>query len=164
MANPMLESWCSGLEISFFIDSPAGSKKEKFGRQILATSSKNWLPALNFWVHRWPMSHNFEPWSSILTAPKQCRHGGVWNLFFFTSLEEPVPDYKPPFEAELGPSITSEHIREYVARQKRRPGFPDVWKNNHPVGSLSWMLCKLSFSIPTLLSCIAIVFKTSIWN
>lgn len=46
--------------------------------------------------------------------------------------KEPVPDYKPPFETELGPSITSEHIREYVARQKRRPGFPDVWKNNHP--------------------------------
>ena len=46
-----------------------------------------------------------------------------------------MPDYKPPFEAELGPSITSEHIREYVARQKRRPGFPDVWKNNHPVSS-----------------------------
>ena len=44
-----------------------------------------------------------------------------------------MPDYKPPFEAELGPSITSEHIREFVARQKRRPGFPDVWKNNHPV-------------------------------
>ncbi|XP_068715631.1 bone morphogenetic protein receptor type-2-like [Montipora foliosa] len=46
--------------------------------------------------------------------------------------KEPVSDYKPPFEAELGPSITSEHIRDYVARQKRRPGFPDVWKNNHP--------------------------------
>lgn len=46
--------------------------------------------------------------------------------------KETVPDYKPPFEIELGPSITSEHIRDYVARQKRRPGFPDVWKNNHP--------------------------------
>ena len=55
------------------------------------------------------------------------------HLMILLSLEEPVPDYKPPFEVELGPSITSEHIRDYVARQKRRPGFPDVWKNNHPV-------------------------------
>ena len=54
-------------------------------------------------------------------------------LFWFPCLGEPVPDYKPPYEAELGASITSEHIREFVARQKQRPGFPDVWKNNHPV-------------------------------
>ncbi|KAL9966078.1 hypothetical protein ACROYT_G024092 [Oculina patagonica] len=45
---------------------------------------------------------------------------------------EPVPDYKPPFEAELGPSFTNEAMQEFVARQKKRPGFPDVWKHNHP--------------------------------
>nr|XP_058972784.1 bone morphogenetic protein receptor type-2-like [Pocillopora verrucosa]XP_058972785.1 bone morphogenetic protein receptor type-2-like [Pocillopora verrucosa] len=45
---------------------------------------------------------------------------------------EPVPDFRPPFEAELGSSITSEDIQDYVARQKKRPGFPDVWKHNHP--------------------------------
>lgn len=46
---------------------------------------------------------------------------------------ESVPDYKPPFETELGESITNEAMQEFVARQKRRPGFPDVWKHNHPV-------------------------------
>lgn len=60
-----------------------------------------------------------------------------------------MPDYKPPFEAELGPSITNEHIREYVARQKMRPGFPDVWKHNHPVSGFQ----VYSFLLAPKLSC-----------
>ena len=48
---------------------------------------------------------------------------------------EPVPGYKPPFETELGESITNEAMQEFVAGQKRRPGFPDVWKHNHPVSA-----------------------------
>ena len=59
---------------------------------------------------------------------------GLTDWFSFPS-GEPVPDYKPPFEAELGELITNEAMQEFVARQKRRPGFPDVWKHNHPVSA-----------------------------
>ncbi|XP_032238544.1 bone morphogenetic protein receptor type-2 isoform X2 [Nematostella vectensis] len=44
---------------------------------------------------------------------------------------EQVPPYKAPFEAELGPMITSEHMHTYVVQKKLRPGFPDAWKRNH---------------------------------
>lgn len=58
---------------------------------------------------------------------------GLTDCYSFPS-GEPVPDYKPPFETELG-EITNEAMQEFVARQKRRPGFPDVWKHNHPVSA-----------------------------
>lgn len=70
---------------------------------------------------------------SSLGPPKDILSVFHYLIIILLSSEATVPDYKPPFEVELGPSITSEHIRDYVARQKRRPGFPDVWKNNHPV-------------------------------
>lgn len=57
------------------------------------------------------------------------------NIHLLSPPDEPVPDFRPPFEAELGSSITSEDIQDYVARQKKRPGFPDVWKHNHPVSN-----------------------------
>ncbi|KXJ14825.1 bone morphogenetic protein receptor type-2 [Exaiptasia diaphana] len=43
-----------------------------------------------------------------------------------------VPEYKLPFEAELGSMITSEAMHTFVVFKKARPGFPDAWKNNHP--------------------------------
>lgn len=60
---------------------------------------------------------------------------------------ESVPDYKPPFETELGESITNEAMQEFVARQKRRPGFPDVWKHNHPVSDFELNRKKASVSL-----------------
>ena len=60
---------------------------------------------------------------------------------------EPVPDYKPPFETELGELITNEAMQEFVARQKRRPGFPDVWKHNHPVSAFKVNRMEASVSL-----------------
>lgn len=44
-----------------------------------------------------------------------------------------VPEFKLPFEAELGAMITSEAMHTFVVTKKARPGFLDAWKNNHPV-------------------------------
>ena len=52
------------------------------------------------------------------------------NLFLL--IEETVPEYKPPFERELGP-IEPENLHAYVVQNKSRPLFPDAWKHNHLV-------------------------------
>ena len=54
-------------------------------------------------------------------------------LLLLLTSEEEVPEYKLPYERELGPMIAVEHLRKFVVNQKSRPGFPDAWKHNHPV-------------------------------
>lgn len=49
----------------------------------------------------------------------------------------PVPEYKPPFHAEVGANPTFEEMQMIVVRAKRRPKFPEVWKEtNQAVRSL----------------------------
>ncbi|KAK7480963.1 hypothetical protein BaRGS_00027778, partial [Batillaria attramentaria] len=49
----------------------------------------------------------------------------------------PVPEYKPPFHAEVGANPTFEEMQMIVVRGKRRPKFPEVWKEtNQAVRSL----------------------------
>jgi hypothetical protein len=56
------------------------------------------------------------------------------SYYFYNCLTEGlVPEYKLPFEPELGPMITSEAMHTFVVSKKARPGFPDAWRNNHPV-------------------------------
>lgn len=43
---------------------------------------------------------------------------------------QPVPEYKLPFERELGP-VEQENLNVYVVQNKSRPRFPDAWKHNH---------------------------------
>ena len=46
----------------------------------------------------------------------------------------PVPDYKLPFEEEIGIHPTFEDMQNLVSRNKTRPKFPAVWKDtNHAV-------------------------------
>lgn len=79
-------------------------------------------------------------WTHYLTVHSlfsECK--GLTGRYYFPS-GEPVPDYKPPFEAELGTSIASEDMKDFIVQEKRRPGFPDVWKHNHPVSGFQCIL------------------------
>ncbi|XP_076437402.1 uncharacterized protein LOC143276663 [Babylonia areolata] len=49
----------------------------------------------------------------------------------------PVPEYTPPFQTEIGSSPTFEEMQLMVVRAKKRPRFPEVWKEtNQAVRSL----------------------------
>lgn len=49
----------------------------------------------------------------------------------------PLPEYAPPFQAEVGSNPTFEDMQMAVARNKKRPRFPEVWKEtNSAVRSL----------------------------
>ncbi|XP_070536397.1 bone morphogenetic protein receptor type-2-like isoform X1 [Ptychodera flava] len=43
----------------------------------------------------------------------------------------PVPDYQLPFEAIIGQHPNFEEMQVLVSREKKRPQFPDAWKENH---------------------------------
>ncbi|KAH6930578.1 hypothetical protein HPB50_014744 [Hyalomma asiaticum] len=43
-----------------------------------------------------------------------------------------VPDYKMPFEAEVGAYPSTDQMQVLVARHKARPLFPDIWKDSNP--------------------------------
>jgi len=45
----------------------------------------------------------------------------------------PTPDYRLPFEAEVGAHPSFEEMQVAVARNKLRPAFPDMWKNTNMV-------------------------------
>ena len=45
----------------------------------------------------------------------------------------PTPDYRLPFEAEVGAHPSFEEMQVAVARNKLRPAFPDMWKNTNLV-------------------------------
>lgn len=44
--------------------------------------------------------------------------------------KEPVPEYKLPYNRELGP-VEQENLNVFVVQNKSRPRFPDAWKHNH---------------------------------
>lgn len=44
-----------------------------------------------------------------------------------------VPEYKLPFEAEIGLHPTFEQMQVLVSRHKARPLFPEVWKDSNLV-------------------------------
>jgi len=80
------------------------------------------------------------PWTKcfVLDEPLNYYH---FEIHTFVIVEGQVPDFKLPFEAELGPMITSEAMHAYVVLKKARPGFPDAWKNNHPVSNNDFLEC-----------------------
>jgi bone morphogenetic protein receptor type-2 len=43
-----------------------------------------------------------------------------------------VPNYKQPFEHEIGQHPTFEQMQVLVTRNKARPLFPDIWKDSNP--------------------------------
>ncbi|CAN7983156.1 unnamed protein product, partial [Ixodes hexagonus] len=43
-----------------------------------------------------------------------------------------VPEYKMPYEAEVGVHPSTEQMQVLVARHKARPLFPDIWKDSNP--------------------------------
>ena len=45
----------------------------------------------------------------------------------------PTPDYRLPFEAEVGVHPSFEDMQVAVSRNKLRPAFPDMWKNTNMV-------------------------------
>lgn len=55
-----------------------------------------------------------------------------WELISRCSDQDgPVPEYKQPFEAELGLNPTLEEMQESVCQQKQRPLIRETW-NKHP--------------------------------
>lgn len=58
-----------------------------------------------------------------------------------------VPDYKMPFEAEVGAYPSTDQMQVLVARHKARPLFPDIWKDSNPV-SLTWVTMKMHLLTP----------------
>jgi len=45
----------------------------------------------------------------------------------------PTPEYKLPFEAEVGAHPSFEEMQVAVSRNKLRPAFPDLWKDTNMV-------------------------------
>lgn len=57
----------------------------------------------------------------------------LWELATrCTAQQAPIPDYKLPFEEEVGQHPSLEDMQEYVVYKKLRPAFKDTWKS-HPV-------------------------------
>lgn len=58
----------------------------------------------------------------------------LWELYSrcheFYSVEEPMPPYKQPYEAEVGKMPSLEQMQILVSRQKVRPKFSTAWKRN----------------------------------
>lgn len=57
-----------------------------------------------------------------------------------------MPDYAAPYQAEVGSSPTFEEMQMIVVRAKRRPKFPEVWKDTNQVGQL-WFVFHQYFRI-----------------
>lgn len=61
----------------------------------------------------------------------------------------PTPDYRLPFEAEIGAHPSFEEMQVAVARNKIRPSFPDMWKNTNMVllASLSTIILFVFYTV-----------------
>lgn len=59
----------------------------------------------------------------------------LWELVSrCTAQEGPIPEYRLPFEEEVGQHPTLEDMQESVVQKKIRPTIPDHWRQNiHPV-------------------------------
>jgi len=56
----------------------------------------------------------------------------------------PTPDYRLPFEAEVGAHPSFEEMQVAVSRNKLRPAFPDLWKNTNLVLLTATLFCLMS--------------------
>lgn len=57
----------------------------------------------------------------------------LWELVSrCTAQDGPIPEYRLPFEEEVGQHPTLEDMQESVVQQKVRPSIQEHWKN-HPV-------------------------------
>jgi len=86
---------------------------------------------------------------------QSCEECGAWDCGTADCrdvLGLPTPDYRLPFEAEIGAHPSFEEMQVAVARNKIRPSFPDMWKNTNSVllASLSqiilFVFCTVSCS------------------
>nr|XP_033795609.1 anti-Muellerian hormone type-2 receptor isoform X2 [Geotrypetes seraphini] len=62
----------------------------------------------------------------------------LWEIFSRCSSLYPgsaVPDFQLAFEAELGSEPTFSTLRELVLEERRRPKFPELWKQNSQIYS-----------------------------
>lgn len=61
----------------------------------------------------------------------------LWELLTrCTVQDEPVDEYRLPFEEEVGQYPTLEDMQEAVAQQKKRPLIKDSWRKNADINSL----------------------------
>lgn len=55
----------------------------------------------------------------------------LWELASrCTAQDGPVPEYRLPFEEEVGQHPTLEDMQEFVVQKKVRPTIPDTWKSH----------------------------------
>lgn len=57
------------------------------------------------------------------------------NLFYLKINQDPVGEYKMPFEEELGLYPTVKDMQETVAQTRQRPIISNTWRS-HPVINL----------------------------
>jgi len=48
----------------------------------------------------------------------------------------PTPDYQLPFEKDVGLHPSLEEMQVLVAKNRKRPTFPDTWKDTNQVRSV----------------------------
>lgn len=55
----------------------------------------------------------------------------IWELVSrCTAQDRPVPEYRLPFEEEIGEHPTLEDMQEAVVQRKVRPTIPQIWRNH----------------------------------
>lgn len=54
------------------------------------------------------------------------------NTFYDVLSGLEVPEYKMPYEAEIGFHPSFEQMQVLISRNKARPLFPEVWKDSNP--------------------------------
>lgn len=69
----------------------------------------------------------------------------LWELVSrCTAQEIQVPEYRLPFEEEVGQHPTLEDMQEAVVQRKVRPTIPQLWRN-HPVSVHEYTYCFVAF-------------------
>lgn len=63
------------------------------------------------------------------------------SSFVFQAQDGPIPEYRLPFEEEVGTHPTLEDMQESVVQNKVRPVIQEHWRN-HPVSFLSLFITK----------------------
>lgn len=67
----------------------------------------------------------------------------LWELMSrCTAQDGPIPEYRLPFEEEVGQHPTLEDMQESVVQRKVRPNIPEHWRNN-PVSFMFKGACPL---------------------
>lgn len=75
----------------------------------------------------------------------------IWELVSrCTAQDRPVPEYRLPFEEEVGEHPTLEDMQEAVVQRRVRPTIPEIWRNNPVIDLNNYFIFKFINNLNSL--------------